>query len=1010
MSSNKPFRPALIGFLVTALALASALPLAQAQQPGGGRFGAGQGAGPRQGVPAGGIPGDGVSISDAARVWLDRSIAARDGQDPEQELAVLEEGLKALGPTSTDAFWLWLQMRQYHADRGNNAEVQRVIEQQLRTVAGPGQELQVIAAQVTSRASVLDRAGAKQSLDRLAQILGRLRLSPAWSRNGDLFQAWSAWATGNYHAPQGHAVEAEAAYQACVSAMSRFMGPNPDTAVRQAFVLADCSRGLVDALVAQGKLAEAGAVAAQQRAFVDRLAQDQQRPQVIARLAPTFARVALEQGRTAEARRILDAALAMQIAARAGDGSGRVASLRLMLAQLDMLEGNWEKALELHEARRRALEAAPGGRGNRGVVSDDYAYTLVRLGRAQQAVDMMKRVVDARETLFDANSLYRWEGRAFYGVALAAAGQRAAALAELGEAVPRLLELSHAERSSTEAGVLRATRLNWILDGYIRALSDAARDGAGPAGPGKVDPVAEAFRLADLARGSTVQRALAASASRANISDPALAALARREQDLQREMSSLSDAIGNLLSRGRVAEQDKVVADMRADLTRMRNEHAGVRRDLQRRFPDYAGLLEPRPASVADLQRLLKPGEAMVSIYTGSDRTLVWAIPQSGPVRFTVSALSEAQIADRVGRIRKALDADESPIERLPAFDFAAAHELYSQLLAPVEAAWQGARELVIVPHGRLGQLPFGVLTTAPFSAPAAKLRYGEFAQAPWLIRRVAVSQLPAAVALVALRGRAQGTRAERAFAGFGDPVFSTAAAAGATRSAARRNLVVSATPEQRADPAAVTDLALLAQLPDTAEEIMEVAKIMGADAARDIYLQRRASERNVKATDLSGYRVVMFATHGLVPGDMPGLFQPALALSNPAVSGDGEDGLLTMDEILGLRLRADWVVLSACNTASPTGSGGEAVSGLGRAFFYAGAKALLVTNWPVETVSARLLTTDTFRRQSADATLSRARALQQASLGLMQQSAGEAFSYAHPLFWAPYVVVGDGG
>ena len=89
---------------------------------------------------------------------------------------------------------------------------------------------------------------------------------------------------------------------------------------------------------------------------------------------------------------------------------------------------------------------------------------------------------------------------------------------------------------------------------------------------------------------------------------------------------------------------------------------------------------------------------------------------------------------------------------------------------------------------------------------------------------------------------------------------------------------------------------------------------------------------------------------------------------------------------------------------------GGEAVSGLGRAFFYAGAKALLVTNWPVETVSARLLTTDTFRRQSADATLSRARALQQASLGLMQQSAGEAFSYAHPLFWAPYVVVGDGG
>ena len=260
MASNERLRFILASssalVLGTAMLVMASLP-AQAQQPGGGRFGGGQGAGqgggqgPRQGVPAGGIAPAGASISEAVRGWIERSVAARDGQDPERELEVLEEGLKAVGPTSTDAFWLWLQMRQYHADRGNNAEVQRVVEQQLRTVSGPGQELQVIAAQVTSRAAVLDRAGAKQSLDRLAQVLGRLRLSPAWSRNGDVFQAWSAWATGNYHTPQGHAVEAEAAYQACVSSMTRYLGPNPDTAMRLAFVLADCSRGLVDALVAQ---------------------------------------------------------------------------------------------------------------------------------------------------------------------------------------------------------------------------------------------------------------------------------------------------------------------------------------------------------------------------------------------------------------------------------------------------------------------------------------------------------------------------------------------------------------------------------------------------------------------------------------------------------------------------------------------------------------------------------------------------------------------------------------
>ena len=119
---------------------------------------------------------------------------------------------------------------------------------------------------------------------------------------------------------------------------------------------------------------------------------------------------------------------------------------------------------------------------------------------------------------------------------------------------------------------------------------------------------------------------------------------------------------------------------------------------------------------------------------------------------------------------------------------------------------------------------------------------------------------------------------------------------------------------------------------------------------------------------------------------------------------------MLTMEEILGLKLRADWVVLSACNTAAASGLSSESVSGLGRAFFYAGARALLVTNWAVETESARLLTTEAFRRQSADPAMSRARALQQSSLALMQKSAGKDYSYAHPMFWAPYSLVGDGG
>ena len=191
----------------------------------------------------------------------------------------------------------------------------------------------------------------------------------------------------------------------------------------------------------------------------------------------------------------------------------------------------------------------------------------------------------------------------------------------------------------------------------------------------------------------------------------------------------------------------------------------------------------------------------------------------------------------------------------------------------------------------------------------------------------------------------------------------------------------------------------------------------MKADLTRDVFLAVQANESVVRALSLSRYRVIMFATHGLVPGDLDGLTQPALALTAPEVAQIGGDGLLTMDEILGLRLNADWVVLSACNTASGNGAGSEAISGLGRAFFYAGARALLVSNWPVETTSAKWLTTELFRRQAEDPRQSRAEMLRQTQNALIDQPGHThpitkelVHSYAHPLFWAPFVLVGDGG
>jgi CHAT domain-containing protein len=211
-------------------------------------------------------------------------------------------------------------------------------------------------------------------------------------------------------------------------------------------------------------------------------------------------------------------------------------------------------------------------------------------------------------------------------------------------------------------------------------------------------------------------------------------------------------------------------------------------------------------------------------------------------------------------------------------------------------------------------------------------------------------------------------------------------------------------------------ELAMLPRLPDTRLELLAVASALKLDPAKALYLGKQANEQNVQTMNLSHYRIVDFATHGLVPGDIDGLTQPALALTAPDIAGIKGDGLLTMAEILALKLDADWVVLSACNTAAGAGAGAEAASGLGSAFFYAGTRALLVTNWSVHSQSARELITDLFRRQSADSTLSRSEALRQAMTSLLDKGAFKddtgqtAFVYAHPLFWAPYSIIGDGG
>ena len=204
--------------------------------------------------------------------------------------------------------------------------------------------------------------------------------------------------------------------------------------------------------------------------------------------------------------------------------------------------------------------------------------------------------------------------------------------------------------------------------------------------------------------------------------------------------------------------------------------------------------------------------------------------------------------------------------------------------------------------------------------------------------------------------------------------------------------------------------------LPETADELCAVAKTLGVPEARldnAVYLGQRATVAQVKALSASGdlarARVVHFATHGLLAGQTA-LFaknkaEPALLLTPPATASEEDNGLLTASEVAQLNLNADWVVMSACNTAAGSNEGAEALSGLARAFFYAGARSLLVSHWEVDSEAAVAITTGAMNAMKAEPKIGRAEALRRSIAALIARGG----RFAHPSVWAPFVLVGNG-
>jgi CHAT domain-containing protein len=770
---------------------------------------------------------------------------------------------------------------------------------------------------------------------------------------------------------------------------------------------------LADIVRQQGRLGEAELIV---RGVLQRVLKRVGRSSTLAGgTAYTLALSVFDQGRYAEAAALTRIVIQTNEALGVSPALPLTRNARLLQASALASQGKWQEAAAEHEKIKAAFAADPQATSRIQSANSYIVVALLKTGQTDEAVAHSRKLLDQSELQLGKDHYATAEARGIHAMTLAAKGEREQALQQFAIAARILIDTSASQATDEGLAPAKTQRLEWILGDYVRLLAEP--EGSAAARRTGLDPVAESFQLADALRGQSVQRALASATSRAATNDPALAALVRKEQDLRNEVTVLYRLLSNMLSAPPEQQLPKVTADMRKRIDTIGRERKSLFADIEQRFPAYAGLINPKPASIERAKSALRPGEALLSLLSTPERTYVWALTKDGPSVFASSALGETEIARIVAKLRGALDPGNLPLDRYPSFDLNAAYRLYAELLKPVESGWNGAKTLLVSANGAIAQIPLALLPTEPQGTRRDKaLLFDRYREVEWLAKRVAIAQLPAVNSLVTLRALPAGNAKREMFAGFGDPTFARTAIPVAPEGGGfKRNAGI-----PRADAAAGNAKPLdwmryedIPPLPDTRDEILSIARALGADLQKDVFLGSEASKQKLQSLDLSNRRIIAFATHGLIPGDFPNLTQPALALATP--TSLNETGLLTLEDILGLKLDADWVVLSACNTAAGDGQGAESISGLGRGFFYAGSRALLVTHWPVESISAKKLVTGIFERYTQDAQLTRAEALRQSILALMQgedidpATGKKMYSYAHPMFWAPYALVGDG-
>jgi CHAT domain-containing protein/tetratricopeptide (TPR) repeat protein len=724
-----------------------------------------------------------------------------------------------------------------------------------------------------------------------------------------------------------------------------------------------------------------------------------------------------DQGRLAEAEPLYRQGLAVRRAALGERHPLTAASLNNLAYNLDS-QARYAEAEPLY---RQALEIRTAELGARHPYTatslNNLASVLESQGRRVDAEALYRQALEVRRTALGAdhpdtaigyaNLAFNLDGQARYAeaepyAAIAAASARRQRLRERGVAANR-----------GDDGAVRSD------DGAPFRIYLATATGLATTAPHQLAAVrGKAFLAAQDLDQSAAGAALAQAAARVAARREGLADTVRRRQDLAVLARGYDSRLLAALGEGDAA----TVAAMRQALARSAEEIGRLHAEIRTRFPRYAELVSPEPLSLGAVQARLARGEGLLLVVPSNADVHVFAVSKSriawrrvtGGAKATAEAVSTLRCQTDPATCPAGRSAGETADDELPAFDRQTAYGLYRDLVRPVEGALAGVKTLYVVSTGPLSGLPLGMLQTAPPPAQGG-VDARSLAEADWFADRYALVTLPSVSSLRALAAL-KVAPGRQPLAGYGDPVLSGYEAPGATRGALRVFRGLSVEGAALADPAVLRQG--LAALPGTRAELIAMAQALGAPASA-LHMGPEATEAAVKTSgDLAEAQVVIFATHGLLPRTLKGLQEPGLVLTPPGVATAEDDGLLTASEAARLTLSADWVILSACNTAAADGTpGAESLSGLAKAFLYAGASALMVSHWQVSDDVTAALTVQTIALQRANPRISKAQALQAAMRAVRtgrlpdgRPLPGWSPIWAHPGSWAPFVLVSAGG